>query len=111
QLPFERLACTTLVASSQAHETAQPVQCDAAETRRAGLLTCLAGDAGIELALGLVEGLPRDVHRRREPVRERKAGEQRGRAACLTQPLFSPTHGGKTQVMAPVVGFERDRAA
>ena len=93
------------------HETAEPVQRDAAESRRRRLLTRLGGNASVQLAFGLVPRLPRDVHGGAQPVRDRKAGQQRQRAARLAQSLFTPADRGQPEMMPPVVGFERDRAS
>ncbi len=64
EFAFERCERASFVTAREMEQAAEPVQRDAAEARRSGSLTRLARDPGVELALGLIECLPRDVHGR-----------------------------------------------
>ena len=57
------------------NQSEQPVQRHRAEAGVALRLAGLCGESRRQLALGFAEDLPRDVHRRRQPVREREIGQ------------------------------------
>jgi hypothetical protein len=67
-------------------------------------------DPGLQLALGVVERLPGDVHRRGKPVCQRQARHQRERAMGGAEPLLAPAAVREAEVMTPVVRLEGDGA-
>src|SRR5262249_46014528 len=107
-LAGERLARFVIVSACQRNQAEEPVQADGAEPGGRG--GRIARQPGPELARGIVEGLAGDEYGGRQPVRERKSGQQCERAPRLAQALLAPARVGETQVMTPVVGFERDAA-
>ena len=68
----------------------------------------LAGNACRQLTLCFGERVPRDVNGGDQPVRLRKPGQQRQRAMRCAQTLFTPSDVRKAEVVAPVVGLERN---
>ncbi len=58
-----------------------------------------------------IKRLPRDEHRRGEPVRERESRIERQHAMRGAQALFTPAHEREPQVVTPIVGIERNRLA
>src|SRR5207245_8389014 len=99
QLALELLERALLVTAGQVNEAEQPVQGDCAEPgsahRRAGLWR----KARSELALGLIQDLPRDVDRGGEPVGQRKIRQKRERSVRGTEALLTPADVGQTKVM------------
>ena len=88
ELALEMIERAIVIAASEVNQSEHPVERDAAEARTAGRgLRC---QPGFELAFGFRQHLPRDVHRRREPVCEREVGQQRQRPVRRAQPFLAP---------------------
>ena len=80
ELALEGRKGLLVVAAGETDETSQPVKGDGAEPRRPRRLIELTRDPERQVTLGLGERVPRDVHCRNQPVRERKAWQQCQRA-------------------------------
>ena len=107
---LERRHGAVLVATRQLKQPAQPVQArllnrDASVDGRRK--RCKASH---QLAIGLGGHLACDIHRGRQPVRERKRRKDRQRAVCRTEAFFAPSDIGEAEVVPPVVGLERNGA-
>ena len=110
-LAIELLPRFLRVALREPHEAEQPVQPFGRIPLPQVGLPILHDRAFAQHRFGAVERAARDVHHRRLEMRERKVGIQLHRARQRAQPVFSPVRMREPELVAPVAGLERDRAA
>ena len=99
------------IAAREPDQAEQPVQPLGGITLLSIGLTILNDGSLAEHGLGAIEVAAGDVNHRGFEVDERELGIEIDRARQCLQPLLAPRRVGQPELVAPVAGLERDRAA